>query len=293
MDEGQKNPPALSGLLSNERVLVLGASGWFGATLRAALGKREDVMLIASQTRRPCIPFDRQRIADFAPTMVFGFAFLTREKLQSMPLDEYMSTNRRLIENFVTSVELSSVRCAITISSGAAISEPESPYGRLKLEEEYAARTCVDPGRKTVTIGRAYSLSGPWVKRPRDYAFSDLILQAQEGIMRISAKRPTYRRYVSVDDFLHVMTSLAQAGESITVESGGELVEMSELADNIRRVVNPNAQVLRPEFGGSASHYCSTDGSWEEASKATGWRSRDLESQIRVTASGLASPVEM
>lgn len=275
------------GLLPTDRVLVLGATGWFGQTLLSMLDPSQVVLLVSSSTRDRYVAWDAALVRGFKPTVVANFAFLTRERVESDGEEQFTSVNAQLTEQFLLAAALPSVRAALTVSSGAAVSEPLSPYGRMKLAEESAALELVTPDR-AVVVGRAYSVSGGYVRRPHDYAFSNLILQAAKGQVQVVADRPVLRRYVSVDDFLTVCLGRAVSGWSGVIDSGGELVEMGNLAERIVRVVNPSASVTRASQSSSKpSVYASDDGTWRAACTALGFLPADLESQIRATAVGL------
>ena len=235
--------------------------------------------------------WDIEEVWKFAPTWVVNFAFLTPDRLEAVGLDDFVRVNSELTRQFLASLELPTVRCGLAISSGAAVGLPSGPYGELKKLEESAALAMAGP-RRTVVVGRAYSLSGPYVRLPRTYAFSDMILQATEGRVRIRAAQPTLRRYVSVEDFLHVCLRSAQVGNGGLIESGGELVEMGELARRIVKRVNPAAHVDRvPLTSEDASVYASDNDSWSRAVEAIDINALSLDAQIDAAAQWLRQAV--
>lgn len=128
---------------------------------------------------------------EYEPTHVANFAFLTRERVAHEGYDTFVRTNRSLLGRFVSASSLPSVRAVLTVSSGAALDSTASsiqrnPYGYLKRIEEAAALSLVGSAR-SVVVARAWSVSGPYVRRPRAYAFSDFILSARaakSGSMR-------------------------------------------------------------------------------------------------------------
>lgn len=189
-----------------------------------------------------------------------------------------------LTRQFITAASLESITSVVTISSGAALREPLDSYGSLKLEEENQARLLAKTGR-AVVVGRAWSMSGPFVTRPRAYAISDFVLQARSGTMTITADHLVYRRYSAVSHFLLVCLRHATAGSSRTIDSGGELVEMGELAERVSRVVNPAATVVRSALSGVVpSRYASDGVSWQSACVDLGLEPANLEEQIRAIA---------
>ncbi|MCX6432201.1 MAG: hypothetical protein NTX29_05255, partial [Actinobacteria bacterium] len=196
------------------------------------MAERANIMCTSSVASGKYVTWSIDRIRDFQPTAVANFAFLTPDRLELLGAELYARQNRELTNQFLTTLEIPSVRSAITVSSGAALYSAYEPYGELKLEEERAALALAGSAR-SVVVARVYSVSGPFVREPRRYAFSDMIIQASEGRVVVDAERPTYRRYVRVADVLRVCRELGAQGHSGVVESGGELIEMGELASEI------------------------------------------------------------
>lgn len=275
----------------SDRILVLGAGGWFGSTLLDLLARvvpASRVLAVASSVRQHDVAgvrwelqqFDRATVAAFTPTVVVNFAALTRERVAIDGVEIFTATNRDLTAKFLQAAGLPSVRAALTVSSGAAVAQPDHPYGRLKAEEETAALGLVTKSR-AVVVARAYSLSGPFVRRPHDYAFSDFVLQAKTGTIHIHATRPVYRRYIDVGEYLAVSLWHALDEWSGTIESGGELVEIGELARLVAGAANPPAQVVRPALiSDEPAAYASDGASWAAACARTGFSAMSLATQI-------------
>lgn len=216
----------------------------------------------------------------FKPTVVLNFAFLTRDRVEIEGIERFTRVNRALTERFIHVARLSSVRFAVTVSSGASIVEPESPYGRLKAEEEQRALELAQEDRQVIVI-RAYSLSGGHVRRPLAYAFSDFILQAPGGSVRVEADRPVLRRYCSVADVLTVALRSGVERRSGLFETGGNLVEMGDLAQRVIDLIEPKAILERPPYGTeSPLAYHSAGDSWREWCSAVDVKPISLDEQI-------------
>lgn len=288
---------------AGDRVLVIGATGWFGTTALALLVHHapEHLHLVASRARQVDVDarhfavhaWDEAQIAAFAPSVVLNFAFLTREKEAVLGVTDYRRANAELSRRFVAAASLPSVRAALTCSSGAALSTPEGhdlpigAYGRLKLDEERQARHLATVARPVV-VARAWSVSGSLVQRPRDYAFSDLVLQARSGRIGVTATSEVWRRYCGVDDYLAVCTWRAATGWSGTVDSGGPEVEMRALADLVAdRYPGPRPQVDAVPAAGTALRYCSDGVSWDEACMAAAFRPATLAEQVDAVQAAL------
>lgn len=285
---------SISGSLVPGGVLVLGASGWFGHTFLGLLDPQIPVMACASSRRDQYVTWDYEQVQDFKPTVVANFAFLTRDRISEFGFERFIEINSSLTENFIKAAQLPSVRAALTVSSGAAVAFPldlaTNPYGVLKKREEDAALELVTESR-AIVVARAWSVSGPDVQSPGNYAFSEMILQAKSGAIEVNSSQPVFRRYVSVADFLAVSMARLRSGWSGTIDSGGELIEVGELAARVRRLVNSRASISRVELTSTEpSIYASDNDSWQEACSEARITPADIDEQIRATADGLQDP---
>lgn len=281
-------------ITADERVLVIGATGWFGSTALALMADHSaPVMAVASRARTHRVgdrdwavqAWDEAAVAAFAPTIILNFAFLTRDKEALLGADAYAQALTDLNERLVTVTRTDSVRGMLTVTSGAAIHVPEGEhlpigaYGEAKRAEEELALSLVDAHR-TVVVARAWSLSGALVQRPTDYAFSDLILQARSGEIRVMADCEVWRRYCGVDDYIAVCVAALAAGRSGVIDSGGPEVELRDLAALIAGRIDAGARVEAPSPSQPARRYLSDDRTWQDACRAAGFTPATLEEQI-------------
>jgi len=295
----------LDSLGGDDRVVVIGASGWFGRTASALLdGSANPAALFASRGRSievgqvtvHCQAWDWEEVQAFAPTVVVDCAFLTRDLVGAMDLHEYVERNSRLTENMLKTARLDSVSRVITISSGAAVFPADAvlgpiednPYGWLKRQAEAALAEVADERGIGAVVARAWSVSGAFVQKPALYALTDMIMQAMQGSIRITANSRVYRRYTAVDDLLAVALAHANTRGFTLIDSGGQLVEMEELAKAIRAVVNPAATISRADLtADTPNRYYAAPESWEAACADLSFRAATLEQQIRVAQKGL------
>ncbi|MDH6247879.1 NAD-dependent epimerase/dehydratase family protein [Mycobacterium sp. OTB74] len=290
--------------LSNDRVLITGASGWLGRTALDLLAPLcLPTLALASRARMirvgdreiECRVWDDREVVAFAPTVVLDCAFLTRGRVAEMPPGEYVATNRALTERLVHATQLPGVRLALTVSSGAAVHPhdaldgliEDNPYGYLKREAEYRlADAAAETGAVPVVL-RAWSISGAHVQEPQGYALGSMIRDADAGAIRIMARRPVFRRYVLAEELLAVGIAEGGVGPA-TIDSGGELVEMAGLAARIVAVVRPDAVISRGEVDpGDPDRYHSDGQDWERRCQRWDLTSAPLERQIEITARGV------
>lgn len=292
-------------LSPDDRVIIIGATGWFGRTATMLMRQtRLPVLHVASSSRAielagqsvECVAWDERLIFDFAPTVVIDCAFLTRDLVAGMTLDDYVNRNRALTANMVSAAALETVSRVMTISSGAAVhpvdaltqSIVENPYGRLKREAEQELAGLAAHRGINAVIARAWSVSGAFVQKPHSYALSDMILQARAGAIEISATMPVYRRYCSVEDLLAVSLAHASIGSRSLIDSGGPLLEMQELAEAVIEVVNPGATIHRAPLGDApANTYYPPAEPWDEACAELGFGPALLPEQIGTASAGL------
>lgn len=133
-------------------------------------------------------------------------AFLTREKVNSTYIKEYIKMNRQINSYLKIAIsKVSNPKC-IYISSGAAtVFENKKnnekkidldPYGFLKLKEEKILSKI-----STCLVLRVYALSGKFIRDPNIFAFGNFILRAIENQpIEIKAKHPVIRSYASASD---------------------------------------------------------------------------------------------
>ena len=290
--------------LGNDRVLVTGASGWLGRTaldLLAPLGL--PTLAVASRARIirvgdceiECRVWEDREVAAFAPTVVLDCAFLTRDRVADMPLGDYVAANRTLTERLVYATQLAGVRLALTISSGAAVYPHDAldrrvehnPYGYLKREAEHRLAQAAAESGAVPVVARAWSISGAHVQKPQGYALGSMILAAASGAIRITARHPVFRRYVLAEELLALGIAEGSVGPA-TIDSGGELVEMAELAARIAAVQCPDAVISRDEADPREPDNYHSDGQdWEMRCQRWDLASASLGRQIEITARGV------
>jgi nucleoside-diphosphate-sugar epimerase len=291
-------------MLGNDRVLITGASGWLGRTAldllaplglpTLALAGRARIIRVAD-CEIECREWNERVVAAFAPTVVLDCAFLTRDRVTGMPLDEYIALNRALTERLVYATQLPGVRLALTVSSGAAVHPhdalegpiEDNPYGYLKREAEHRLVQAAAGSAAVPVVARAWSVSGAHVQKPQGYALGSMIRDANSGAIRITARRPVFRRYVLAEELLAVGIAEGTVGPA-TIDSGGELLEVAELASRIAAVVRPNAVISRDEVDPrNPDRYHSDGRDWEKRCHRWDFASTPLDRQIEITARGV------
>jgi nucleoside-diphosphate-sugar epimerase len=252
----------LNNLRSDDRVLVTGASGWFGRTA-IAMTREASLDLLATGSKDQQIDIDGQSqavhaqslevISAFKPTVVIDTAFVTRERLPILGHKTYIETNQKLIEQSLALAALPSVRKYIGFSSGATMhlaghtsfSPEENPYAAQKRIYESKMSEIAGSLQSDISVARVWSVTGSYCTKPQAFAFTDLIAQAKLGLIEIKAKHLVYRRYCALEDVLAIAIPPTAPGSNPIFDTGGDLIELGELAKIVVELVNLNSEIHR------------------------------------------------
>jgi len=292
-----------AGIDSRDRVLVTGATGWFGRTA-SLMATASGIPLLAVSTKFSTfevagvvvhtVPQNLAEIQAFAPTVVIDTAFITREKYKDSKEVEYVKNNREIIKSSIEICSMPSVRKYVGFSSGATVhlagrksfSLNENPYGALKAEYEDEMNALNLMRDQSISIARVWSVSGAYVTKPTLFAFTDLITQARKGAMQIKAPNKVFRRYCSIESVIQIALSQPKQPMSPIFDTGGELIEIGDLAQIIREEVNPDAQLFRGSPDGTVEdHYYSNGKQWRALLNKYDFEFESVRSQVRHVSS--------
>lgn len=296
-------------LNKDSRVVVTGASGWLGRTMLHILESHgSKFLLLGSSSRwenfssgpKRVYKFTKELVADFSPTLVTDFAFLTRETIGKYTLSEYSKANRALIKEAMWMLGLPSVRGFVSTSSGAAVfanetgddSFQKNPYGHLKRESEHLLMSLSDKLGVPHVVARPWSVSGEFVTKVQGFAFSQMIHSAlTKRRIDILNNHPVYRRYVDVEDLLRVcIGNLELGGTSQIIDSGGELIDLVGLAKKIAEHLETDVKVNHSvDFSQEGDKYYSSGLSWSKACDDIRYKPIDLDGQIAKVTKSLKS----
>ena len=229
------------------------------------------------------------------------FAFSTRDKINSLGMQEYVRSNREIIQNatgFITAVKPIRV---ILASSGAVYEKTgnqefatdivKNPYGVLKLEEELeVSQVCKSVGA-TCVISRVWSLSGQDLQNTKPFVLANFILDAMKyGQISIKSDFRVFRRYVDARELLLLMLTIAESKTSCNFDSGGPLVEIRDLAQEVAHQLPGEVKIVNPVLSETKSddRYYSLSDTYEVlCQKYLGTNSLSLPQQVQNTIAGL------
>lgn len=240
----------LEHLRDDDRILILGAAGWFGSTALALLrDQTHPLMLVALHSRNIVVgsetyfvkTWDENRARSFEPTVVFDFAFLTVTRSSRYDAATFRALNRESIRRLQIVLAFSSVRQLVAVSSGAVLDKVDAAgsggarvsYANEKLEMERSLQALAPSVSPKILVIRVWSVSGAFVRDFSAYALSSMVWQAKTT-KRVVVRAPNlvFRRYCAVEEVIAV--ALAEGDKSsqpyVALDSGGEIVEIGELA---------------------------------------------------------------
>jgi nucleoside-diphosphate-sugar epimerase len=206
-----------------------------------------------------------------------------------MDFESYVRENKKLIMDAGSVARLPSVEKFVGFSSGAAVhlagqkdfSLENNPYGALKKEYEETLDTASKEARADISIARVWSVSGSQVTKPDLFALSNLIMQAKTGHIEVRAPQKVFRRYAAIEDVIAVALSDSGLNGAQIFDTGGELIEIGELANLVKALVNPEAKIQRTQqIEGIVDDYHSDGESWKRLVEEIGIEAADLETQI-------------
>lgn len=275
------------------RVLVLGASGWFGQTavhlLRGFAGHTFFVASSARLVNSPTSDFwvntwDYQEIEKFAPELVLDFSFLTRDWESKIGEVGYARVTREFEFRLEWLLSLPSLKALMTISSGAALVSGTGQYGASKLRIEQQLQVNSDKTHAHVALIRVWSVSGGFVTDPLKYALSGFVQSAlMTGKIHVDSDGPVFRRYCAVEEILATGLAVLTSRKFALIESGGPKVELLDLAKLTKSFLGSQVQVSAPNrrsIQPTPIEYCSNNASWSQETARIGLRTLSLEKQL-------------
>jgi len=238
-------------------VSINGASGWLGTATLRAISRLEGnnapwtKTLYGSYSRiHTFVGLGNYQIQEFSTVMaeksgtdVFvNLAFKTRDYIKKLGEIEYTRENLEIIENSIQRARASNPKSIVLISSGVVTKylqtggkDHDDAYTRLKFyEEECFKRLSIELNAKLVIL-RMWAASGEDMTEPQKYGIGNLLIQSQlKSSILIESSRKVYRRYADASQQLEICLRAALGGKSMTINSGGVLIEIRELAERIR-----------------------------------------------------------
>ena len=292
---------------NTSKVLVTGATGWLGreTVARVLEGKFEGItqsdLLLASSNGRdleldslgvyPTVALENLNHRESTNSLegLAHLAFITKDKTTQYSFSEYVAKNIELISAACEIIERDKPKWVVVVSSGAIIDRAtleiennvvRNPYGFCKrIEEALIAESARKVGANIV-IGRLWGATGLYMPVKRAYAISDFIESAKEsGAIRINSGGDVIRRYCDAGDFMEVLVRSAIQGHTTTLDSGGSIIEVGELAKLISARLG-EISISRSEVPTAVDDYYPRGSEFEELAKSVGVQLHGIDEQV-------------
>ena len=292
---------------NSSKVLITGATGWLGreTVARVIEGKFEGItqsdLLLASSNGRdleldslgvyPTVALENLSHRESTNSIegLVHLAFITKDKTTQYSFSEYVAKNIELISAACEIIERDKPKWIVVISSGAIIDRAtleiennveRNPYGFCKrIEEALIAESARKVGANIV-IGRLWGGTGLYMPVKRAYAISDFIESAKEGgAIRINSGGDVIRRYCDAGDFMEVLVRSAIQGDTTTLDSGGSIIEVGELAKLISARLG-EISISRSEVPTAVDDYYPRGSEFEELAKSVGVQLHGIDEQV-------------
>jgi len=245
--------------------VVNGGTGWLGIATLRALERFENngkIEITSSDGRRfrahDLGEFNTKELTsntkiDFKADILVNLAFKTRDYISILGEEQYTKINLEILKSSINLAQQLKPKSIVIVSSGVVARNQEShgkldntQYTKLKiLEEETFTQIAKDIGANLVIL-RMWGGSGRDLTSPFKYAIGDLIKQAvTSDKIIVSSEQLVYRRYSDASQQLEIAIKCAISGKTLTFDSGGQIIEMGDLADLIKSTLKPNLKIIR------------------------------------------------
>jgi len=292
---------------NSSKVLVTGATGWLGreTVARVIEGKFESIaktdLLLASSNGRdleldslgvyPTVALETLSHRESTNSIegLVHLAFITKDKTTQYSFSEYVAKNIELISAACEIIERDKPKWVVVVSSGAIIDRPtleiennvvRNPYGFCKRIEEALIAESAHKVGANIVIGRLWGGTGLYMPIKRAYAISDFIESAKEkNAISINSGGDVIRRYCDAGDFMEVLIRAALKRETTTIDSGGSIIEVGELAKLISARLG-QIPITRSETPTPLDDYYPRGSEFEELAKSVGVQLHGIDEQV-------------
>jgi nucleoside-diphosphate-sugar epimerase len=291
-------------------VCITGATGWLGQSLLHAnrdplkqyhfdaFGRSRFEIVTDSGTSIQNRLFDLKEITSKEYDIFAPLAFATRDRFLQMNDEEYIDVNKAIIMQAASVIRAGKVGSVLNISSGVVIKKSDSQlndssysiYADLKrFQEDVFANACNSVGIPLINC-RVFSLSGRDMKEPLKYAIGNLLHQAiSTGSIELRSKGLVVRRYMDSRDLMTLLLEYVMRGDSVTIESGGEKIDLIQLAKQILNLHghSPDSITFADTSETLSNEYFSSENHFEKIADETNFALADITIQTANVAKSL------
>ncbi len=292
---------------NSSKVLITGATGWLGreTVARVLEGKldgisKSDLLLASSNGRdleldslgvHPTVALENLSHRESTNSLkgLVHLAFITKDKTTQYSFSEYVAKNIELISAACEIIEREKPKWVVVVSSGAIIDRStmeiennvlSNPYGFCKRVEEALIAESARKVGANIVIGRLWGGTGLYMPIKRAYAISDFIESAKEkNAISINSGGDVIRRYCDAGDFMEVLVRAALKGETTTIDSGGSIIEVGELAKLISARLG-EISITRSQTPTPLDDYYPRGSEFENLARSMGVQLHGIDEQV-------------
>jgi nucleoside-diphosphate-sugar epimerase len=294
--------------MSRSLITITGATGWLGLELINLLTSLDtanlNLELISSREQEIKVNEKKLKTKIFAngnqiaSEIYFDFAFLTREKINTLGPEKYIAINKNIISNSVNLIKLKPPKTVILASSGAVygmgindLKGNNYIYSDLKLmQEEKIGEVCSVTGTNLI-ITRIFSLSGNGISKINTFAIAEMVSRAfKNQKLQIKSKYLVHRRYCDISQLLNLLLDLSRNRFTGVIDSGGIKIELRQLVQTIIEELGSNSEVDFPiiELNSTPDNYYSESNLFEDLLlKYSNKKPLSINEQINITKNSL------
>ena len=280
-----------------DNVLIFGANGWMGRSAISTLINKSfvssphNLILIGSRNSHlnlaeGTFAIEHTHYFEELNDQVGVFlnaAFLRRERLKAMSPQEYENQNNTISSIALRYLQRAKPKFFINLSSGAAAKNFDDPqldlYGKLKKSWEIKfEEECQRSGVYFINC-RIYSLTGRYINEYENLALSNFLARTISD-RSINVQSPESRRtYIDSEDLCELLFLLCSKNIEMTLDSGGVLTNMKDLASTVQSAFNKSS--LGMNLGNEAEvDYFGDFERFNSLMKLYGLKQKTLEEQI-------------
>ena len=287
-----------------EQVVIYGAKGWIGRSaisilsnqridwnekLILLIGSKSESFVSSSQVLQ--IYSSREAQKYLSKNCIFlNAAYLRSEKLNRYSQKEFIKKNREIIQFGEKILKQNRIRTFINLSSGIVNQTLDlnkndnlSIYAKCKINDEITIKNVCDSVSSLLINCRIFSLSGRFINEFDNLALSLFIKQALTKPKIISVQsQNTYRTYLDSIDLVKVLFELSLTNSSYTIDSGGSLIKLGQLADKIATII-PDVSVNKLDVFNKSNDYYGDFENFNKLAAKLGTKLLNIEDQINET----------
>jgi nucleoside-diphosphate-sugar epimerase len=284
-----------------DQIVIYGAKGWIGRSAVHVISDKKthwnekQILLVGSRSEfltnsdKSLKVYSANEAEKYVSKncIFLNAAGLRREKLKSHSQNEFINKSREIIEFGEKLLKQKRIKTFINLSSGAASQKSDlnengndDVYTKCKIHDELIIKNASETVSAALINCRVYSISGRFLNEFENLAVSLFIKQAiaKPHIIKVKSQN-TRRTYLDSIDLVKVLFELSLSESSYTIDSGGFLIKLGELADKIATII-PGSSVHKVETTNKSPDYYGDFETFNELADKFGIKLLNIERQI-------------